>query len=275
MKQAGFVLIFVAILLIFTGCPEFFSFNIYDGLDPVFPPDKAELEKMDTSDALDYLEDEIASDSFIEALVQDEANTPEGEDSKLDDIDNYLAEIYTNPAATTEDKSTAAVLAGDLRLGTSGAIDVVNNFIDAASELSALSSNPNPTEDDVKTILTAIVPETIVNDEQAFKDMLNGFFAAADAYEVLGDTILAGGADDGGAVTGGVVMNAAVTLVIDELASGIVKDTVDRADALWNLLKGDPSGVDASFPMSDPFADTTIQTIATAGDFNLSAVFNG
>jgi len=273
MKQAGFVVLFTAILLIFTGCPEFFTFNIYDGLDPVFPPDKAKLDDLGTAEALDYLEEEIASDSFIDALVQDDTNTPDGENSALDDVKEYLTGVYIDPTQTSEDRSTAAVLAADVALETSGAIDVVNGIYKKAAELSELSTNGTPTQDDVKTILNSIVPAEIVTNEQSFKDLLNGFFTAADAYEVLGNDIVAGGAEDGGAVSGGVVINAAVTLVIDQIATGLVPSG-DRADELWNLLQGDTSNVQPSFSLTDPLSSSTIQNIGIAGDFDISTLFS-
>lgn len=280
------------ILLMFTsvlfGCKEFYTFNLFDGLDYVKTPNAEDLNDKPVDENLEYLKESISSESFIEKIAENEES--------LKDVEQYLEDVYTGTIPATEEQQvTAAVLAADLQLGVNGSDELIDNIFNALTAIQGMSggSDPEAAQDAIQQILEGIMPDSIVEEtdpeaqKEAFTGIITGLLAAADIYETLGDTILTDPAAGSSDITGGTVVNAAVAgmvdLVVTQLVDPEYQDTPEEAAAvLWNLYEvslneGNPAavpGFNESAEMTSDITDLTyLENIALASGFDLASVF--
>jgi hypothetical protein len=268
--------ILLLVLVSFFGCAEFYTFNLFDGLDPVIVRD---VNDMSSEEALDYLGDNLGSNSFIEALV--------GNEEDLAAVNQVLEDIYTDGDQSDAAVQEAAVLAADLQLETSGASEVIDNIFAASNEISALNSGES-TDDSASTqeILKAIIPESVQSPED-MQALLDGFFAANKAYEALGASVGTDGAGvvDGTGVDGGTAMNAIITSVITQMADSMV-DGATEAERQENagavffaIVNGDEPSTISNYNESgdipdDPLAGYASDISAAAG-LDLTGLLGG
>ena len=76
--------------MILTGCAKFYTFNLFDGLDPVTIPDiPTAASDTKPAETLSSLQTSMDSASFINALKDS------SQKDKLTAIDTYLKDIYS------------------------------------------------------------------------------------------------------------------------------------------------------------------------------------
>jgi hypothetical protein len=285
-RKPIFLLIFIMILFVFTGCKEFYTFNLFNGLDLVIMPSKEDLEANPTDESIDYLEELIDSDSFLEEI---EAN-PED----LTGIQEYLEEVYTDPEESEENQTSAAVMAAELELSVTGGAELVDNIWVVLPELENLNDPAATPEENMQNILQSIIPESIITappEEQQplFMDMIAGLINAAEIYEELGNNIISDPAAGNENITGSVVMNAVVAGLLDLIISGMIdpaysQNPEDTALILWELYSLEPGAnpldieglnLTGTMPQLSEISDLTyIRNLAVTAGLDLNALLS-
>lgn len=223
-------------LVLFTGCEAFFTFNLYDGLDPVILPDySSEFSENSTKDNLTNLAEDFSSETYIVVVATDETAYTE--------VNNYLEDVYTTSTDPVE-KEEAAVLAADLNLQGFGGQDVINNVVLATEEIQTIrTDSSNFTEENAKDLIQSMIPPEVDTVEE-MSALLAGFQEAADAYEELGNSITANGGSSSIELTGGTAINAALVAVVDVMITDFVANDADPGQVFFDLLNAeDPSTV--------------------------------
>jgi hypothetical protein len=246
-------------LLLLGGCAQLFEFNLFQSLDPVPLPTQEELAAMSEGEALNYLGEELASPVFVEKLLEDEA--------AFASVEDYL-EATMAGSAEPDNRMRAAVLYADLHLVTSGADEAVNNVaallqqdpgsLDFADEAAVV--------DFLQALLPDIIPAEALASRQAFDELLSGFQAAWDGYQVFGNGLGADPAVPEGVNLGDVAQKALFSyLVAESLEDGRLYASESEArDALWAIARGQEPPLPAG-AFEDPFAaGTPLQNILDA-----------
>ena len=292
-KKLNFLLLCFMILLIFSGCEDFYTFNLFAGLDYVGLPSGEDLEEMETDEALEYLEESIASDSFIEELIEDAEDTPEGEASAVEEIEEFLEEIYTDPEGIyTEDQQiTAAVVAAEMELGVNGSDELIDNIFNGLIAMGDMENDPNTDpETAMQSILEGIMPASISDEpdpevqEQIFTEIITGIMNASDIYQELGNNIITDPASvPEGSIDGGIVMNAIVSGFLDSFIEALLlpqyQNPEDAAAILWEVYSIEPgtdpatiTGINSEGVMPEVTDMDYIQNLAIAAGFDLSII---
>jgi len=293
----------ISILLIFSGCPEFFTFNLFDGLDYVSVPTAEKLNEKPPAESITDLQEQLASDSFVQKIEAEE------DQATVTAINDYLESIYTDtigletiypdytPAQIESLQTSAAVLAADLNLAVTGGDEFVNNVFDAfmaVQELNAGGGTGTEELEALQTILIGIIPTSITEAPTpeaqlaAFTELLTGIMAAGEIYTVLGNTIITDptqGAAVYEDVTGGVVMNALVTGLITEAINTFLlpgyQTPEAAANVFWQLYNGGPEaipnivGLNTSADFSNALSNLSyLENIALASGADLTALLN-
>ncbi len=238
-----------AFLLVFLGgCAQLFEFNLFSALDGVRLPDKASLEAMPTGEALDYLEEQLSSPKFTDALVND----PDA----LGDVTAYLDEARGN--ADTPEEQRATVLYADLKLKTTGGEEVVNNVTSLLTgDIGNLNfSDQTSVEDFLSSIMGTIIPPDLLDSRAAFDELLTGFQDAWGAYDQLGANLPANPPPDS-INMGDVAQKALFSFLVAEALTdnGLYATEADARDALWDMANGvTPTAPAGAGTFSDPFA---------------------
>lgn len=259
--------ILLPLLLIFLGgCAQLFEFNLFQSLDPVEVPTAQELSAMPEGEALDLLEEELDSASFVDKLVEEEASFAAA--------DGILAACMTG-SADPENRKRAAVLYADLHLAASEAADAVNN----ASAL--LSQDPGSLDfasaDDVgdflQELLPQIFPPEALSSREGFDALLDGFQQAWDGYSAFGGELGADPAVPESVNLGDVAQKAVFScLLAESLEDGSLYGTEEEArDAFWAAVSGqEPPAPNGTGVFADPFEPgTPLQNILDAAGFTL------
>lgn len=291
-RKLNIFLILCIILFVFSGCKAFYEFNLFEGLDYVKMPSAEELNEKPPAEGLAYLEENLASDSFIDKLAEDQ----EAQDAVI----AYLEDIYQAPAADVEpeEQVTAAVLAADVQLGVNGSDELVDNVFNAITAVQAMADGGDSAADQaaMQEIIESIIPVSVTElppDEQeaAFSNIIEGLLAASDIYEELGNNLVVDPADPEADlinedVTGGVLMNAAVAEVVDTFVTSMLEPAyqtpAEAAGVLWDVYQAalneeDPStvtGINTSGTIDIALEDMTyLQNIAFATGIDITTLF--
>jgi len=171
------------LILALAGCAQLFEFNLFKALDLVRLPSAEQLQKMPVTEALDYLEEELGSPSFVDKLSED----PEAKE----EISGYLSETMNDPSVPPEEQRRAAVLYADLHLKTTPAEELVNNVANLITGAITTSTfdETGGAEDFFESFIEAIVPPEALSDRELFDQMLEGFQEAWTGYEAFGNSI--------------------------------------------------------------------------------------
>jgi len=270
------ICIILLILVAFFGCEEFFTFNLFAGMDPVIIKN---VNEMSTTEGLDYLGEEIYNESFITALIEDP--------NALSEVTGYLTNVYESSSEPVEVQE-AAILAADLQLNTTGGSDMVGNIWGAIEAVTTMNSGGPSDSGSMEAVVAGIIPDSVetVEDMQA---LLEGFFAADAAYTALSDSVGTDGATTapGVSVSGGTVMNAVVTTMIVEMVNSdmIIGDNEEQKIAnaavvflaISNGEEPSPSLFNSSGSLTmDPLNDAGYASnLAGAAGLDLSGMLGG
>lgn len=289
LKKLYFLTMLISILFIFSGCSEFFTFNLFDGMDYVGVPTAEKLSEKPPAEGVAYLKEQMDSDSFLDAVTKDETAVAE--------ITAYLEDIYTDTTVEEETRVSAAVLAADLDLAVTGGDEFINNVFNALTDIQGFFAGTETVSETttIATILAALLPAEIAQEtdpavkEVAFTDLLTGLITAGEIYLTLGDSIITDPAQADAAtvyadITGGVVMNAIVagliTSVVDTMLLPDYQEPAVAAGVLLGLLQDiqngvepDTTGINLSADMSTVLSDLTyLENIALAAGADLSSL---
>ena len=235
-KKLNFFLILLMFLFIFSTCKEFYTFNLFDGLDFIVKPSKEKLAAMPTEDALDDLEDLFESDSFMEEIKTDE--------EAAQDIEEFLADVYNDPDETEENRVSAAVMAAELELAVTGGDELVDNIWDALSAIQEMEDpESTATEAEVmQQIIEGLIPESILEapteEEKVLLllDVVEGIMNAADIYETLGNEIISDPTIGNPDITGGIVIDVVVAGLLDTFITSMMDPGYQTPEAATGVL---------------------------------------
>jgi len=256
----------IAGLLLLAGCAEFYTFNLFDGMDPVPLPDvPAAGTDLKPTTQLTDLQSSLKSDSFIETLKD------EPDQATLTAINSYLEDIFTggNAGADEIDIQNAAILYADLNLGVTGGDEVINNLLLVIGDIAGGGTTSTMDENAVQTILGSIVPPDIDTPEE-FTAMINGMLAASAAYQALSNNINPDQTMNSGEITGGVVMNCVVTGMIDLFVNTILVPEADPGEVLYQIFIGNTASISAQLS-GNTISGNPLDSMAYANDIALAA----
>jgi len=243
-----FFLLALVLIVSLSGCEELFEFNLFASLDTIDLPDAEALNGMGEEEALDYLDEELESDAFVDALAEDQ--------QALNDVETYLNDHRGTAGDDTEKRAT--ILYADLQLKVYKGEELVNNALSLllGDPQDVNFSDVTEVEDFLKAHLADMVPPESLASREVFDAMLSGFQAAWDAYAIFAASL------DGNPDTdevpdsinmGDVAQKALVACIINEAIDSLYV-IPDPYTVLWNMANGDPAEpADGTF--ADPFAD--------------------
>jgi len=279
---------FLGLLLVFTGCKDFFTFNLFEGLDFVVLPKLEKLQSQPSAESVADLEASFESDSFLETLI----DNPEA----VADVEIYLREVIDNPAEDADTRVEAAVLLADLELAVSGGDVFLGNVFNAFTEITDLTGAGGTTgaqadAEAIQAILNSIIPPELVADEVAFTKLITGMLAAGDIYVNLGENIVMDPTFDNtkNSISGGIIFNAFLTGMMSGLVETLLlpefQEPAAAAAVIWSLCKATtPAEIEAIvLTKMDPNADFTgdfltaqylLNLAEKAGAQNLTDIFN-
>jgi len=232
------------------GCEAMFEFNLFSGMEQVDLPDAESLNGMSEAEALAYLQQQMLSTVFVDALAAD----PQA----LQDVLDYLETHGGTPPPLTENEKLATILYADLQLKVCGGEDLVNNVaaIIVGGEIESIDS-PAEAETFLADNLQNIIPPEAMASQEAFNTMLDGFDEAWDAYAAFAGSI--DGDPDTDEVPedvnmGDVTQKALFAFLIDEAVNDMYGSSSAGRQALWELANGqDPATAPSDYPdLSDP-----------------------
>jgi hypothetical protein len=173
-RTRAFVL-FVAVLLVLSGCSAFFDFNAFSSLDKPAAPDRSRYQGLN---GLSNLQTDLASPSIVKTLKNDSTLT---QNILLDLLNDPTHDLTGSPPWNSA-QQTAAALYGDLALKSTSGDELVNNIVAAV-----LTQAPG----NIKGILQSIVPSDVIADQTGakFANMIAGLFNANIVYQKLGASI--------------------------------------------------------------------------------------
>jgi hypothetical protein len=252
MRRGWAVALPLAVALLLAGCEGLFELNLFSGLQSVQLPDLQALQEMGEDSALDYLEKELASPTFVAALGRDA--------QALADVRAYLDGLRAN--TSTDNGKRAAILYAELYLQTTGGARLVNN---AAALLlggidGAAFQDAGALEGFLESHLAELVPPEALSSKEAFEAMLDGFSEAWNAYDAFGSSL--NGDGDPSEVPaevnlGDVAQKALFACVMSMALNHLYGSTEEARQSLWDMARGEDPTFPASGSFSDPFAEGT------------------
>ena len=156
MKRIAIGFSLLIALMLFAGCTDMLTMNLFESLDAPVTPDIADIEAMETADLLNVVGDLIQSDTFYEDL------TEETKDALIIE----LADVFLDNSGDTpvEQRQEAAILTVDIVLNTTDAGDVVGGITEVLNDLIASGGIPEGTDPDafiedlIEQIFGGVVP---------------------------------------------------------------------------------------------------------------------
>jgi hypothetical protein len=219
--------LFVAVLLVLSGCKAFFDFNAFAGLDKAAVPNPSRYQG---THGLANLKDDLQSHAIMDALSGDPATVA----IILANLDAEHGS-FTTTVPTTADSQIAAILYSDLELQTTSGDDLVNNVADLLV---------NPPSSDIKSVLQSIVPADVAADPTKFANMVGGLLAANIAYQNLGASLstLPAPADMN---MGDVAQKAAVAYLMERVNAAVTADVnpLNPVDQMFKLINNQSNSI--------------------------------
>ncbi len=197
------------VVLVLSGCEALLTFNLFSSWDTPKTPSADEFSAMADAELLSAISDLSESDTFFEDISKDK-------DTRAAVVES-LAEIYSSSSeAGTADKQKASLLAAEIELGTTGAGDVVDDFVNVLTEYVEEPPESGDAEAIAETVVTKAF-SSVTND--TFDETLDALLAAGEAYTYYGESL-----DDGGEIvvpegtnSGAVAQDALVAILVSEI----------------------------------------------------------
>ena len=243
-RTRAFVL-FVAVLLVLSGCKAFFDFNAFSSLDKAAVPNPSRYQG---SGGLANLQKDLQSQAIVSALKGDLTTVG----TILGNLNTDYGVLTPPPPPKTPDQQAAGILYADLALKSTSGDIVVNNIV------GTLMTNP---QGNLQTMLQSIVPPVVAADMGKFTNMVNGLLKADSAYQVLGASITDvngnGKIDPGdappGMNMGDTAQKAAVAYLMQTIFNTVTPlDTGTEIAAMFALLNNQPNNL-TLLNVADPF----------------------
>lgn len=229
MARTRALVLFVAVLLVLSGCSAFFDFNAFSSLDKPAAPSASRYQGVD---GLSNLRSDLGSAALVNALKNDPTTVAA--------IEANLVAIYnvTTGPLTTPDQQTAAILYSDLALKSTSGDQLVNNIV-----ASVLTNAPG----NIPSILASIVPADVAADSTKFANMVAGLLAANTVYQVLGAT-LNPASPPPGMNMGDTAQKAAVAFLMERVVAAVSADVnpLDPVAEMFNLVNNQPNNISAN-----------------------------
>jgi hypothetical protein len=246
MKKIAIGISLLIALMLFAGCTDMLTMNIFESFDTPVTPSPDDIGEMDTVDLLNVVGDLIESDTFYEDLTED----------TKDALILKLSVVFLDNSGDTpvEQRQEAAILTVDIVLNTTDAGDVVGGITEVLNELVTAGGIPEGTDPDVfiadliEQIFGGVIPiaslgvapkatDIYIGLEQ-FTAIIMAIQQAADAHRTFGDLLsdidgVAGVDVPPGFNIGQIAQDAVVTI--------IVSNTIDEIgiEPLWEIIFGD------------------------------------
>lgn len=254
MRRIAIMAVSLITLLLFAGCTG----NLFMQWDKPNVPSVSEINDKDVttqSGADDFLSD--AGDWY-------EGDALSGEKDSSEAVVSKLKQIYDDPTLDDKTRQEAAALAGKVAIQSDpNAEQLSKNLIASFDELSSADSTT------AEELLRSIIPQEVLNDQQAFNDMIDTLISASDAFLALGESINTNGTYISDGELGDSVQLGAVSVAVEaalDAFDGSFDGNYTSADydSLYSIVRGDASySTDyptAANPM-DAFEDNDVGTI--------------
>jgi hypothetical protein len=239
MVRARFLVLFVAVLLVLSGCSAFFDFNAFASLDKVAAPDPSRYQGLD---GLSNLQADLKSRAVVNALKGDYALCQKILVGLLTDPNHDL----TGSPPWTSGQQTAAALYGDVALlSTSGDV-FVNNIVPTL-----LTQPPG----DIKSILRSSIPSDVLADQTGtkFSNMITGLFNANIMYQKLGASIPPKPDLNWGDIAQKAAASYLISLVVNAVSNDLALTTYNPVDEMFLLVTNQPNHITPGLSLpSDP-----------------------
>ncbi|MFW5712115.1 MAG: hypothetical protein ACOCZA_09210, partial [Spirochaetota bacterium] len=187
-----------------------------------------------------------------------------GDGEKSDAVASKLKEIYDDPSLDDKTRQEAAALAGKVAIQSDpNAEQLSKNLIASFDELT------NEDSTSAEDLLRSIVPQEVLNDQQAFNDMIDALLSASDAYLALGESINTDSTYISDSELGDSVQLGAVAVAVEASLDSLDGSftggpyTSDEYNTLYGIVNGTDSFPDSNsdgIPDTDPmdaFDDST------------------
>jgi len=241
---------------LFLSCELLFDYNLFDKWDQADIPSASDLRNLG-DEALDFLDENLNSDDFIENLNSDQA--------AKDEILNFLEEDYLSEEPNDENRENyqkAAILYGKIEMSTGPADDISDSLVDAVLN----------GEKDID--VADLFPEDL--SESEFDSALDSLLSSAEAFTKLGESLQDedndGDLDTAGEVNlGEVVQDAAVAVFVKTVYDSIPGSEEEKREGLKNYITADgenpvPEDVDVAETAGN---NQALNNIFEAADFTV------
>jgi hypothetical protein len=240
----SFVLASAALSLSMFSCDAMFEGNLFGGMTH---KELTASSLQDKSPA--ELEEIFDSDYNLKQLAED----PELKKGVLDQLEEEYLDKGPGTGTETAEGQLAAILAGDIIIGTDpAASQLAAGALGALQTVMDLQDIENPTEPDIQKAFTDIMNDILPLDirnalgagtpPQSFVDMIAAFTAADEAYSALN-----AGLGPDGTYLAEVTEEEKVAIAFNALVAGFIGivDPVggDLAQALWSAIS-DPANAE-------------------------------
>jgi hypothetical protein len=250
-RTRAFVL-FVAVLLVLSGCKAFFDFNAFSGLDKAAVPDPSRYQG---AGGLANLQSDLDSRSVVDALRGDYTTSQ----TILTNLQDEYS-VHAGPLNTT-DQQTAAILYANLALASTYGDELANNIVENIAT--------TPPSGNIGTLIASVIPAAVIHDPTEFKHMMDGMVDANIVYQNLGSHLGAPPQPVPGMNMGDTAQKAAVAFLMDAIVDAVMASPptytqAQAVDQMYKLVNDDPTNTISGVTLTDPFTPT---------DTNLNNIF--
>ncbi len=162
-KFVAYFALIAIVALLFAGCDALIS-NAYKSLN-LGQPDPGKLKKEDAPTLIEQsgISSGTLSDSFIEAVISDEAT----KDAIIDTLENVVG----NPETPAETAQAAQALIIEIEIADLGADELIDSFNEALPNLASLGGGENGPA--VGDIIDLLIPQNLQDNSEQLVDLIN------------------------------------------------------------------------------------------------------
>jgi hypothetical protein len=252
-RTRAFVL-FVAVLLVLSGCKAFFEFNAFSSLDKAAVPDPSRYQG---SDGLSNLQEDLQSPAIVDALRGDYTTSQEILQNLEDSYDVHAGSLNSTA------EQTAAVLYADLALSSTYGDELANNIVE---NITTTTPSGN-----IGDLIKSVIPDAVIHNQTDFTHMISGLLDANVVYQNLGSHLGTPPLPVPGMNMGDTAQKAAVAFLMDAIVTAAIPDSVPSTTAgaiaeMYKLVNDDPTNHISAVSLTDPFtpADPELHNIFEA-----------
>jgi hypothetical protein len=243
-RTRAFVL-FVAVLLVLSGCKAFFDFNAFSSLDKAGVPNPSRYQG---AGGLANLQSDLQSNAIVDALRGNYTTSQQILANLQTDYSVHPPGVLSSP-----DQKTAAILYANLALSSTYGDELANNIVDNIAT--------NPPNGNIGTLIASVIPAAVLHDPTGFTHMVDGLVDANLVYQNLGSQLGAPPQAVPGMNMGDTAQKAAVAFLMNAIVNAVEASPpgytqAAAVDQMYKLVNNDPSNTISGVTLTDPFTPT-------------------